>query len=168
MTTLYARAYDITATGFYFETAEQFSKKSAALKNESGDMVEEFEIQFIDGEEIDGELAKAWSLNQINFAAFLDAVEEWTHGQKIYYIIAVGECGYPHDDVADRFDEVDIDIHEIDSLKDLAEEFVEEGLFGDIPERLQFYIDYDAIARDLEVEYSETTIAGERFVYRCG
>jgi len=40
-------------------------------------------------------------------------------------------------------------------------------LFGDIPERLQFYIDYDAIARDLSADYSETVIAGDALIYRC-
>ncbi len=53
-------------------------------------------------------------------------------------------------------------------MRALAEQFVEEGLFGDIPKRLQFYIDYDAIARDLAVDYSETVIAGSRIIYRCG
>lgn len=32
---------------------------------------------------------------------------------------------------------------------------------------LQFYIDYDAVARDLSVDFSETEIAGERVVYAC-
>ena len=53
-------------------------------------------------------------------------------------------------------------------MRELAEQFVEEGLYGDIPESLQFYIDYEAIARDLSVEYSETVIAGSRVIYRCG
>ncbi len=53
-------------------------------------------------------------------------------------------------------------------MRELAEQFVEEGLFGDIPERLQFYIDYDAIARDLAVDYSEAVIASSRVIYRCG
>ena len=52
-------------------------------------------------------------------------------------------------------------------MRDLAIEFVDEGFFGDIPERLQFYIDYDAIARDLSVDYSEAVIAGERLIFRC-
>ena len=68
MTTLHARAYDISATGFYFETAQHYNEKAAALKNDYGDPVEEFEIQFIDGENIDCELAKAWGLNQINLS----------------------------------------------------------------------------------------------------
>ena len=54
------------------------------------------------------------------------------------------------------------------TLRELAEQFVDEGLFGEVPESFRFYIDYDAIARDLAVDYSETTIAGSRIIYRCG
>ncbi len=39
-------------------------------------------------------------------------------------------------------------------------------VYGPIPESLQFYINYDAIVRDLAVEYSEITIAGEKLAYR--
>lgn len=35
------------------------------------------------------------------------------------------------------------------TLKDVAEELVLEGMFGEVPEPLMFYIDYEAIARDL-------------------
>ena len=45
-----------------------------------------------------------------------------------------------------------------ETLEDLAAELVEEGCFGDIPESLRNYIDYEAIARDLEFDsYYETT-----------
>ncbi len=53
-------------------------------------------------------------------------------------------------------------------MRELAEQFIDEGLFGEIPERLQYYLDYDAIARDLAVDYSEANIAGSRVIYRCG
>jgi len=77
MTTLHAQPYDISATGFYFENAEEFEQKSSTLRNDYGDPVEEFELQFIDGENIDSELAKAWEINQANYAHFFDAVDEW-------------------------------------------------------------------------------------------
>lgn len=51
-------------------------------------------------------------------------------------------------------------------MKEVAERFVDEGLFGEIPDHLVHYIDYDAIARDLSIEYTETEIAGER-LNRC-
>ena len=40
-------------------------------------------------------------------------------------------------------------------------------LYGDIPESLQYYIYYDAIARDLSMEYAETKIADQTYIYRC-
>ncbi|MEL7782070.1 antirestriction protein ArdA [Citromicrobium bathyomarinum] len=80
-------------------------------------------------------------------------------------MIAVAECGY---DASVDPDEVEIDIYELDSLTELADLFIEEGLFGDIPDRLRFYLDLDAIARDLSINYAEATIAGRRIIYRCG
>ena len=53
-------------------------------------------------------------------------------------------------------------------MTELAEQFVDEGLFGEIPGHLAPYIDMDAIARDLAVDYSEAEIAGERLIYRAG
>ncbi len=163
----YAQPYDISATGFYFESVEDYTQKAIVLKNQYGDSVEEFEIQFIDGEIIDCELAKAWSVNQVNIEEFFDATDEWDDNQKIHYIIAVGECGYSHNQAKDDPTDIEIDIYELDSLKELAEQFIEEGLFGDIPERLQFYLDIDLIARDLGFDYTETNIAGNNLIYRC-
>ena len=74
---LHAQHYDLAATGFYFETYEDYVEKSAALRNDYGAPVEEFEIQFIDGERIDCDLAKAIGINQANLKQYLDAVEDW-------------------------------------------------------------------------------------------
>ena len=98
MTQLYAQPYDISATGFYFETVEEYKKNANALRNEYGDPVEEFEIQFIEGEFIDCDLAKAIGLNQANFARFFEIIDEWEEWEKQQVILAVGECGYQFDD----------------------------------------------------------------------
>jgi hypothetical protein len=164
--TLHAQPYDTSACGFYFESYGDYAEKSTKLRNGYGDPVEEFEIQFIGGEQIDCELAKAIGINQANLADYLTCVEDWEDWEKTLVIIAVGECGYEFD-VQVCPDHLGIDIYHVDSLRELAEQFVEEGLFGDIPEPLQFYIDYDAIARDLGMEYSEITIAGQRLIYRA-
>ena len=79
----------------------------------------------------------------------------------------MGECGYSFDDNTSP-DDFEVDIYHVDSMRELAEQFVDEGLFGEIPENFRFYIDHDAIARDLTVDYSEAVIGGERLVYRCG
>ncbi len=164
---LYAQPYDVSASGFYFESLDDYREKAGKAVNACGQLVEEYEIQFIDDDDIDCALAGAWGLNQANFAAFLEAVEDWDAHDKTRFIIAVGECSYAFDPEHADPDEFDVDVYDMGSLKELAEHFVDEGLFGDIPEQLQFYIDYDAIARDLSVDYSETEIAGQRLVYRC-
>ena len=143
-----------------------YAAKVKALRNDFGDPVEEFEIQFIDGEHSDCNLAAAIHLNQANFAQFFECVDDWDEGQKQQVIIAVGECGYVFD-ASTAPDNFDLEIYEIDTMRELAEQFVEEGLFGEVSESFRFYIDYDAIVRDLAVDYSEIEIAGKRLIYRC-
>jgi hypothetical protein len=167
MTKLFAQPYDISANGFYFETAEEYNERANKLLNSYSWPVEEFEIQFIDGERIDRELFHALGVHQGNFAAYLEAVEDWSEDDKIKVIISVGEVGCKFDLGKDTPDQFDIDLYELDSLKDLAEQFVEEGLFGDIPASIQNYLDYDAIARDLSMDYSEIRIDGTNYIYRC-
>lgn len=164
----YAQPYDISAEGFYFRSVEEYTKLAATLKNEHGDPVEEFEIQFIDGEAIDCDLAKAWSVNQANIGDFFEAVDDWDDDLKTRYIIAVLECGYSHDQFVENPDDIEIELYEIGNMKTLAEQFVDDGLFGEIPKPLENYIDHEAIARDLSVDYSATTIAGMKLIYRCG
>lgn len=94
-------------------------------------------------------------------------MDDWDTDRKQRYIIAVGECGYAHDQVADDPDADMVDIYHMDSLRELAEAFVDEGLYGNIPDTIAPYLDYDAIARDLGMEFTKTTIAGERLIYAC-
>lgn len=165
--TLFAQPYDITATGFYFETLEEYEARVKDLRNAHGDRVEEFEIQFIEGDDLDCQLAKAIGLSQANFPDLLECAEMWDDGQKLKVIIATAELGYACDPAADP-DQYDIDIYHVESLRELAEQFVDEGLLGDIPDNLRFYIDYDAFARDLAADYCEVTIAGQPLIYRAG
>ena len=157
--TLFAQPYDISAAGFYFETIEQYGESAAKARNDFGQSVEEFEIQLIDADALDCALAQAWELNQANLGAFLEAADDWDIDEKRRYIIAVGECGYDHAQVADEPGTTEVDLYAVDSLRELAEQFVDEGLYGDIPESLHNYIDFDTIARDLAVDFSEITIA---------
>lgn len=164
----YAQPYDRSAEGFYFRSPDEYRRQLVDILNSFGDAVEEFEIQFLEGGLLSCELAKAWGVNQANLRDFFRVVDEWNEEEKIRFIIAVGECGYTFDPGTTDADDFDVDLYRMESLRDLAIEFVDEGLFGDIPERLQSYIDYDAIARDLSLDYSEAVIAGERLIYRCG
>jgi Antirestriction protein (ArdA) len=167
MTNLYAQPYDISAHGFYFESADEYTTRASKLLNSYGDQVEEFEIQFIDGDGIDCQLFEALSVSQCNLEAYFEAAENWNEDQKIKVIIAVGEVGYKFDLGKDSPDDFDVTLYQLDSMRELAEQFIDEGMFGEIPEAIQSYIDYDAIARDLKMDYSEITIDGTRYIYRC-
>ena len=167
-TVLYAQPYDIEATGFYFESAEDYAKKAKANLNSDGDLIEEYEIQFIDGEAIDAALVKAVGLYHSDIPAFFEKSEEWNEDDKQRIIIAAGECGYVFDWQCTEPSAYEIDLYQFGCMQDLAEHFVDEGLFGEIPEHLQFYLDYAAIARDLSMDYAETEIAGTSLIYRCG
>ena len=167
MTELLAQPYDTSAQGFYFQSLEECQNKSGKLRNDAGQPVEEFEIQFIDGDDIDAQMFEALRVHQGNVGAFLDACNDWEDHQKQKVIIAVGECGYNFDPASGDPDDLDVDLYEMSSLRELAEHFVDEGLFGEIPERLKYCIDYDAVARDLGEGYSEIRIVGKNLIYRC-
>lgn len=72
---LYAQPYDISAHGFYFRSLEEFTDKSSNLLNHYGDLVEEFEIQFIDGDDLDCELFKALSVHQGTIGDYFNACD---------------------------------------------------------------------------------------------
>lgn len=168
MPQLHAQPYDLTGTGFYFESIEEFREKISNAKNDYGEPVEEFELQFIDGDHIDCDLARAWRIKQANIGPYFDAVENWDDHDKRVFIIAVGEAGYSFDLKTVSASDFDVDIYRANSMKGLAEEFVADGLFGEIPDHLTHYIDYEAIAHDLAMDYTETEVAGEYLIYRAG
>ncbi|HKJ60821.1 MAG TPA: antirestriction protein ArdA [Hyphomicrobiales bacterium] len=166
MTLFYALPYDISATGFYFRSREEYDALRLACRGDTGLPVEEFEIQFIDGEVLDAYFADAFGMNQASVFRIIELIDEWDEDAKRRFIIAVGECGYRFDPDTVDPDDFEVEIYET-SMRELAQQFVDDGLFGEIPERLQFYIDYDAIARDLGMDYSETNIAGTKLIYAC-
>ena len=71
--------------------------------------------------------------------------------------------GYNERDVIDEgLDKYDVAIYDYrnnssftDTFELLAQDFVNDGLFGEIPTSLENYIDYEAIARDLRFDYTE-------------
>jgi len=166
MTQFHAQPYDIDADGFYFETAEEYTTKAEANRNRHGDPVEEYMIQFIDGDGIDAELAKAAGLYQNTIEDFIDACDEWDDHQKTMAIINMDELGGDFEPDMDP-QNYDIDVYHVDSMTDLADMFIEEGMLGDIPDHLQFYIDVEKYAHDLSMDYSETTIGGTNIIWRA-
>ena len=158
MTTLHATPYNLDVKGFYFESEDEFITKMEGLTDSYGAPVEEFEIQFIDGD--DYKLFEAAGINQATINTWFEEIEPLTDDEKlgVYFLL---DQGYPLD-YALGFHE-DTCIQE-SSLEDAAEQLFDECYAHDIPESLRYYIDYEKFARDVklggdmvEFEYNGTT-----------
>lgn len=106
MTTLHATPYNIDAAGFYFESTADYKNKSESHLDRFGNLVEEFEIQFIDGD--DAELFNACDITQSNLNTWLDDIECMSESDKLnlHYLIAV--TGYTLEQAMDKLDEPSI------------------------------------------------------------
>lgn len=161
MTTLrlHATPYNLDAIGFYFTNAEEYKTKSSSLFDNYGNLVEEFEIQLIDGD--DGALFNACGINQANLSKWFDEIEFLQDYEKVslYYLVAI--AGYSLDQAIEKLDEPSI---ATSNLRDSAEELFDGCWLQLIPESARYYIDYDKFARDCqlsgdmcEFEYANTT-----------
>jgi hypothetical protein len=159
MTTLHATPYNIDATGFYFDSAMDYETKATTHVDRYGNLVEEFEIQFIDGD--DAALFEVCGINQANLNTWFDDVEFLQNHEKVnlYYLVAV--VGYNLDQALNKLDEPSVTEA---NLRDAAETLFDECWLHDVPESIRFYIDYDKFARDCamggdlcEFEYAGTT-----------
>lgn len=162
MTTLYANPYNIDATGFYFESVDEFTEKSTNLTDRYGNPVEEFEIDFIDGD--DAALFIACGINQANLNTWFDNIEHLGNHEKInlYYLVSV--AGYRLSQALDKVDEPSITQS---SLRDAAEELFDECWLHEVPENIRFYIDYDKFARDCEIGGDLVEFEYNNHTYTC-
>lgn len=93
------------------------------------------------------------------------AYDEW---DLLRMLFLIENDPYYYDDIekiTESYEEVEL--YEVGSLEELAEQFVDEGLLGEIPENIASYIDYDAIGRDLSFDgYYDVTIDGTKYIGR--
>ena len=159
MTILHATPYNRDAAGFYFTGALDYETKSTMQVDSFGNLVEEFEIQFIDGD--DAQLFEVCGINQANINVWFDEIEFLQDYEKLSLYYLVGVAGYNLEQALLKIDEPTI--YQGD-LKDAAAELFDECYLHSIPENIQFYIDYENFARDCqsggdlcEFEYADTT-----------
>lgn len=155
MTQFYAQPYSLDHTGFYFSSSEEYDAGIQALQKKGCD---EVEIQFIDGEDHLADIAKAAGLYQNQIKLWFYALEniDEHEGQQLLFLL---ECGYSLDDALERYEDVQL---YAGTKTDYAYELMDET--SDIPESLRGYIDYDAIARDMELNGEITEIHHELLV----
>lgn len=142
MTEFYAQPYSIEHTGFYFDSLEKFEAGMEKL-NKKG--CEEVEIQFIDGEDHLVRLADAANIGQGTVNTWFEDLDDLDETEAAQ-ILFLCDCGYSLSDALGRYEEVSLFNG---PAKDYAYDLIEETT--EIPENLRYYIDYEAIARDMEI-----------------
>ena len=159
-TTLFAQPYNLDALGFYFHGTAEFESKSENLRDRFGNPVEEFEIQFIDGD--DADLFEACGINQSNLLTWFDEISMFDDHDKISLYFLAGVLGYSLDSATNKIDEVSI-FH--GDAQEAAEELFDHGYAHAIPENLRFYFDMEKFARDLEIggDFNEFEYDGATF-----
>lgn len=162
MTTLHATPYNIDAAGFYFESMADYQNKSENHLDRFGNLVEEFEIQFIDGD--DSALFNACGINQSNLDTWFDVIEPMSDTDKLNLYYLVGVASYSLEQALDKVDEPSI---YDGSLLEAARELFDECYLPSGPDNIKYYIDYEKFARDciLSGDMCEFEYDGE--TYTC-
>ena len=147
---LYANPYDSFYEGFYFSSLDEYNELSEKHP------CEEFEVMFIDGD--NPKLFASAQISQCNLEAWFEDLEHISDDPAIQ-ICYLLDIGFKLSDAIERADEVCI-FH--GSASDYAEELFDDCY--DIPEHLINYIDYEKVARDLEIEGSISEVAYNVYV----
>ena len=141
MTTLYANPYDITYTGFYFDSTDQFNQELSQAH------YEEVEIDYIDG--ANPKLFQAADIHQGNVDLWFDELDQYSDDGHEAISISYLLDFYDIEEAIKRHDEV---IIYRGSIADYAAELVEDVYpLDELPDIIKHHIDYDSIGRDLEL-----------------
>src|SRR5450830_1452700 len=162
MTTLCATPYNSDASFFYFDSIDEYDNKSQCHLDCYGNLVEEYEIQYISGD--DAALFNACGINQTNLNIWFDNIELLQDYEKVnlYYLVAI--AGYSLDQAIDKIDEPSI---ATSTLREAAEEIFDECWLPSVPESVRFYISYDSFARDCELGGGMCEFEYANTIYTC-
>ena len=157
MTTLYANPYDITYTGFYFDSIDQLNQKLSQAN------YEEVEIDYIDGD--NPRLFQAANIHQGNVDSWFSELDIFAdvdnEALSIRYLLDLMDL----EDAINRHDEV---ILYNGNLADYAFELVEDVYpLDQLPDLIRCHIDYDSIARDMELNSEVTEVSRNTWVVNC-
>jgi antirestriction protein len=92
-----------------------------------------------------GEYEDIFKLNTV-----LEEYEKLDDWQRVSFEFLVDQENMDFDEAMENLDNVVI--HCCRTFEELAEQFVDDGMFGNIPSHLSGYIDYEAIGRDLSFD----------------
>ena len=162
MNNYHATPYDQSALGFYFDNYEDYQTKAENHTNEYGDLVEEFRIQLIDGD--NHQLFSALGINQANLETWFNDFESLDGDELIRAIYMAEYLNIDTSEILNRLDEVGLFEGRADQY---AADYIEDsGLLSELPENLRYYFDVEAFARDmlLSGDICEMEIMGNTYV----
>ncbi len=149
MTKLHATPYDTTAIGFYFSSYEEYLEESATHTNDYGQVVEEYEMQFIDGELY--QLFEACNIDQCLIKHWFEDIETLSSEDQIEVFYRCKMMGEDSLKACDKLQDGG-GIYE-QSLEEYCYDFIEEsGIIDLIPDRFQNYFNYDQYIYDMKLE----------------
>lgn len=156
----FAQPYSLDAQGFYFRTLDEYQEKSSANRDRFGNPVEEYELQYIDGEV--HRLFSLLRVSQASLGDWFDLLDELEDDDDRYLIAcSLAEDGYGMEQFASRWD--DYSVYR-GSAADYAREVVADCF--EIHSNLEPYLDYERLGRDMVLEGTITEI--ERDVLLVG
>jgi hypothetical protein len=150
----YANPYNFVATGFYFESNDEFLEKSAALRDNCDNVVEEFMIEVIDGTKEQIDLVNAIGIDQGNMEKVIEYIEssdenEWP---AMFFLL--------DNNIVDK----------LDDAKDKADDVcITESRLIDAASKLfdKRYVDYEKFARDCMIGGDMTEFEFGGKTYTC-
>ena len=167
MANLYhATPYDSSAAGFYFSTYDEFTERAAKQRNAYGKPVEEYEIQWIEGEGY--ALFHAIRVSQANLKRWCETFEGLDEETTTKLVYLIDHLGYTPAEALDRLD--DVQLFE-GTAQEYAEQLLEDtGLLDALAEHLRRYFDTEAFARDLLLggDISQCEIDGRSWIIQSG
>ena len=157
MTTLYANPYDITYTGFYFDCTDQFNQKLSQA------IYEEVEIDYIDGD--NAQLFQAANIHQGNVDNWFSELDLYSDTDDEAISIRYLMDFYDTERAIQRHNEV---ILYYGTLADYASELVEDLYpLDQLPDFIRCHINYDSIARDMELNSEVTEVSRNIWIVNC-
>ncbi len=157
----YANPYNISVTGFYFVDYADYLKQSENLKDGFGQSVEEFSIEYINGD--NARLFNILKVNQATLSLWFEGFEDLEGDDLIKVIYLAEYLNVDMSEIHDRIDDVGL---YVGSALDYAEEYIEDcGLLHKMPENLRCYFDTKSFARDMVLsgDITEVEIIGKIF-----
>jgi hypothetical protein len=156
-TTLYANPHDITYTGFYFGSIDEFNKQLSQAS------YEKVEIDYIDGN--NPGLFQATKIHQGNVDLWFDELDKYSddshEASAIGYLL---DMMHLHEAIKRRYEVI---LHR-GSLADYAFELVSDVYpLDELPDIIKHHINYDSIARDLELNSEVAELSRNVWVVNC-